>query len=63
MVTSDSLTPNAFTLIRTQPGLRAGTEHDLDVIADADHVIDLGPGSVTGRYLREALAPAARSAR
>lgn len=59
-------------------------EHDLDMIANADHVIDLGPGggvdggritrpgtpgqiaaspdSVTGRYLREVLAPAGRSA-
>ncbi|MEU5416049.1 excinuclease ABC subunit UvrA [Streptomyces clavifer] len=54
-------------------------EHDLDMIANADHVIDLGPGggvdggritatgtpdqiadsldSITGRYLREVLAP------
>lgn len=57
-------------------------EHDLDMIANADHVIDLGPGggadggriiatgppeqiaespdSVTGPYLREALAPSGR---
>ena len=60
-------------------------EHDLDMIANADHVIDLGPGggvhggritatgtpeqitgcpdSVTGRYLREVLAPAGRPGR
>ncbi|MEU6914232.1 excinuclease ABC subunit UvrA [Streptomyces olindensis] len=59
-------------------------EHDLDMIANADQVIDLGPGggvhggrvtatgtpeqiaespdSVTGRYLREVLAPPARPA-
>jgi excinuclease ABC subunit A len=58
-------------------------EHDLDMIANADYVIDLGPGggvhggritatgtpdqvadspdSVTGRYLREVLAPRART--
>ncbi|MFD4034430.1 excinuclease ABC subunit UvrA [Streptomyces sp. NPDC058637] len=60
-------------------------EHDLDMIANADHVIDLGPGggmdggritatgtpgqiaespdSVTGRYLRDVLAPSGRPGR
>ena len=60
-------------------------EHDLDMIANADYVVDLGPGggkaggeivaagtpeqiaenpnSLTGRYLKEVLFPAAESSR
>jgi hypothetical protein len=55
VVTSDSLTPNAFTLIRTQPGLRAGT--GTSWISSASRP----PGRVTAtpRLLAGAVSPAA----